>query len=283
MLGARGLWHQGWKVVAERGPISGSAPFTEDKWQLFHTDEDRAEAHDLADQHPDKTEELKAMWYAEAGKYNVLPLNNYLMEGQDLIDFFARQYHVAVPKTGQYVYYPGTSPVPEHSAANTHVSSYKILGEVDVTADAQGVIFAQGSRHGGHAMFLKDGKLYYVYNFLGIEEQKFVADGLTPGRHVFGVEFDRQSVDDENQPRGVTKLYVDDKVVAEGPMRVLAVQFALCGEGLTIGYDGGDAVSAEYGHRFDFTGGEIRQVLFDVSPGTYTDVEAQLQALLARD
>src|SRR5579871_5221809 len=79
MLGHRGISHQGWKAVTVHGPLSGSGAFERDTWQLFHTDDDRSEAHDLAARFPDKVEELKALWYAEAGKYNVLPLNSYPM------------------------------------------------------------------------------------------------------------------------------------------------------------------------------------------------------------
>ncbi len=64
MLGSRGIWHDGWKAVTEHGPMSGRSNFDQDRWQLFHTDDDRSEAHDLADEHPDKVEELKALWFA---------------------------------------------------------------------------------------------------------------------------------------------------------------------------------------------------------------------------
>ncbi len=66
MLGTRGLWHDGWKVVAEHGPMVGTGGFEHDTWQLYHTDVDRSEAHDLAAEHPDKVEELVALWYVEA-------------------------------------------------------------------------------------------------------------------------------------------------------------------------------------------------------------------------
>ena len=69
MLGTRGIWHKGWKAVAEHGPVPlNLGKFDEDRWQLFHTDEDRSEAHDLAEQHPEKLEELKALWLEEAEK-----------------------------------------------------------------------------------------------------------------------------------------------------------------------------------------------------------------------
>jgi arylsulfatase A-like enzyme len=193
MFGQRGLWHQGWKAVTEHGPLSGHGGFENDTWQLFHTDTDRSEAHDMAAEHPAKLEELKALWYAEAGKYNVLPLNSYPMGGPGVIEFISRQYHVSVPASGTYTYYPGTSEVPERSAANTHGRSYKILAPVRIDdPDAHGVIFAQGARFGGHALYLKDRKLHYVYNFLAMDEQRFTSGELSPGAYVFGVEFTKQ-------------------------------------------------------------------------------------------
>jgi arylsulfatase len=288
MFGSRGLWHEGWKVVTEHGPMSGpgmGGGFESDTWQLFHTDEDRSEAHDLAADHPEKVRQLEALWYAEAGKFNVLPLNDYNMgSAEDMAEFFGRQYHVAQPKSGQYTYYPNTTEVPEHSAANTHNRSFKILAEVTTEADAQGVLFAQGARFGGHTLFAQDGKLNYSYNFLGMEEQTLAAELPKPGSHIFGVEFTKEGMDEHHQPTGTMKLYVDDEVAAEAPMRTLLLQYTLCGEGLCVGYDGGDSVSKLYeGSRFPFTGGTIGKVVFDLADDQYLDVERQLAALLARD
>ena len=68
------------------------------------------------------------------------------------------------------------------------------MSDVDLTDNAAGVIFAHGSRFGGHALFVKDRKRHYVYNFLGIKpEQEFVSDELTSGKHVLGMEFARFS------------------------------------------------------------------------------------------
>jgi arylsulfatase len=76
LFGHRAVWHEGWKAVTVHGPMSWSGDFQNDAWELFHTDEDRAAARDLSAEHPGKLEELKARWYAEAGKYDVLPLNS---------------------------------------------------------------------------------------------------------------------------------------------------------------------------------------------------------------
>ena len=133
MFGNRGIWHDGWKAVTEHGPISGMSNFDQDTWQLFHTDVDRAEAHDLAAEHPEKLQELVALWFEEAKANNVLPLNDMQVAGKDLEAFLAMEFNIPVPPSGQYTYYPGTSEVPERSAANVHGVSYKVLAEVEFT------------------------------------------------------------------------------------------------------------------------------------------------------
>ncbi len=284
MFGNRGLWRQGWKAVTEHGPTSGMGHFDQDRWQLFHTDVDRSEAHDVAAQHPEKLEELKAVWMEEARNNNVLPLNDMMISGKDLTQFLALEFKVPVPPSGQYTYYPGTSEIPERSAANTHSVSYKVLAEVEFQRETHGVIFAAGSRFGGHSLFVKDGQLIYVYNFLGLRPEQRVA-GAAPvaGRHVVGVEFTKQRMGEHHESHGALKLYVDDTVIAEGELRTMLGHFSLCGEGLCIGYDGGDAVSSEYKPKFEFTGGRIVKVVFDVADDAYVDVERHFAAALARD
>jgi arylsulfatase len=280
MLGTRGIWHKGWKAVTEHGPVPlDRGRFDEDRWQLFHTDDDRSEAHDVADQQPDKLEELKALWLEEAKKFDVLPLNDL-----GILEYRALEYVIGVPSSGRYTYYPGTSEIPEASAAGTINVSYKILAEVEFTEETEGVILAQGSRFGGQSLFVKNGKLQHVYNFLGIPpEQKVAADAPTSGTHIVGVEFTKERMGEHHEPHGTLKLRVDDEVVAEAEIRTLASRYALCGEGLCIGYDGGDAVSSEYKPKFEFTGGRIVKVVFDVADDAYVDVERHLAAAMARD
>ncbi|MET0817596.1 MAG: arylsulfatase [Solirubrobacteraceae bacterium] len=284
MFGNRALWHKGWKAVTEHGPISGLGNYDGDRWQLFHTDEDRAEAHDLAEQHPEKVEELKALWSAEAERNHVLPLNDMQVTGKDLQAFIALEFKIPVPPGGQYTYYPGTSAVPERSAANVHAVSYKVLADVEFTPESQGVIFAQGSRFGGHSLFVHEGQLVYAYNFLGIPPEVRVT-GAAPasGRHVVGVEFTKERMGEHHESYGPLKLHVDEDVVAEQEIRTMTGHFSLCGEGLCIGYDGGDAVSSLYTPRFEFTGGTIAKVVFDVADDAYVDVERHLAAAMARD
>jgi arylsulfatase len=284
MFGSRAIWHDGWKAVTEHGPVSGMSHFDQDRWQLFHTDVDRSEARDLADQHPEKVRELVDLWFAEAKANKVLPLNDLQVVGKDLATFLALEFSVPVPPSGQYTYYPGTSEVPERSAANTHAVSYKVLAEVVTEKDTAGVVFAQGSRFGGHALYVKDGRLRYAYNFLGIGDPQ-VLDGPAPapGRHVFGVDFTKERTGQYGESYGTAALYVDDQAVAKAEIRTMPGHFSLCGEGLCVGYDSGDAVTADYGSRFPYTGGEIVKVVFDVADDAYVDVERHMAAAMSRD
>src|SRR5262249_23663763 len=150
--------------------------------------------------------------------------------------------------------------------------------------NASGVIFAHGSRFGGHSLFLKDRKLYYVYNFLGIKpEQKFVSPELKPGKYALGMEFKREKSGPHGESVGTTRLWVNDKVVAQGPMRAQVGKFTLAGDGLCIGRDSGDNVSEEYKNPGTFKGGTILGVGVDVGTETYLDLEKEAIAALARD
>ena len=186
----------------------------------------------------------------------------------------------------RYVYYPHTAPVPEGVAVNVRGRSYKILADAVITdANASGVIFAHGSRFGGHALFIKNKKLYYVYNFLGIQpEQKFVSSmALKPGKYTLGMEFIREKTGEHGEQIGTMKLYINDKVVAEGPMRTQPGKFTLSGDGLCVGFDSGDAVSREYTTPGEFKGGEILGVGVTVEKTQYLDLEKEAQSALSAD
>src|SRR5262249_36528015 len=196
--------------------------------------------------------------FEEAEKNLVLPLDD-----RTAAELLGVERPTDEPARERYTYYPDTAPVPEGVAVSVRGRSYKILANVEITdANASGVLFAHGSRFGGHALFLKDKKLYYVYNFLGIQpEQKLVSSAeIQPGKHVPGVEFTRESAGEHKENLGKAKLYVDDKVVAEGALRTQLGKFTLAGDGLCVGFDSGDAVSQEYKAPAKFQGGTIQFV-----------------------
>jgi arylsulfatase len=118
-----------------------------------------------------------------------------------------------------------------------------------------------------------------VYNFLGIKpEQDFVSPPLTPGKHSLGMEFKREKAGEHGESLGTTKLYVDGKEVASGPMKAQIGKFTLSGDGLCVGYDSGDNVSQQYKNPGTFTGGEIQGVAIDVSEKAYLDLQLDAAA-----
>jgi arylsulfatase A-like enzyme len=280
MLGTRAIWEDGWKAVAIHAPISGKGHFDQDVWELYHVDVDPAESRDLAREDPEKLQALIKAWFEEADKNLVLPIDD-----RTAVEVLNLERPSDEPRRDRYIYYPGTSPVPEGVAVNVRGRSYKILADVQITdPNCSGVIFAHGSRFGGHSLFIKDKKLHYVYNFLGIKpEQQFVSEPLKPGTYTLGMEFIREKVGPNMESIGTTKLYVNDKVVAEGPMRAQVGKFTLSGDGLCVGRDSGDAVSHEYQSPGTFKGGTILAVGVSVEKAQYLDLEKMAAAAYAID
>ena len=278
MLGTRGIWEDGWVAASVHAAISGKGHFDQDAWQLYHVDVDRSESKDLAKEQPEKLKSLIGVWSEEAEKNLVLPLDD-----RSAREILGTPRPSDEPARDRYVYYPDTSPVPEAVAVNVRNRSYKILGNIELTsADASGVIFAHGSRFGGHALFLAEHKLHYVYNFLGIKpEQHFVSkETLKPGKYTVGVEFTREKAGEHGESLGRVKLYLNDKVVAEGAMKTQAGKFTLSGDGLCVGFDSGDAVSQQYKSPGTFKGGNIAFVAVTVEKAQYLDLEQEARRLL---
>jgi arylsulfatase A-like enzyme len=280
MLGTRGIWEGGWKATAVHAPLTGKGNFDKDAWQLYHVDVDRSESKDLAKENPDKLKALIAAWDEEAKTNMVLPLDD-----RTAIQLLGIERPSDEGPRERYLYYPDTAPVPEGVAVNVRGRSFKILANLEITdPNASGVIFAHGSRFGGHALFIKNRKLHYVYNFLGIKpEQHFVSSSdLRPGKFTVGMEFVRGDKPGPNgESLGKTTLFIDDKPVAAGDMRTQAGKFTLSGDGLCVGFDSGDAVSQEYQTPGRFKGGTILLVGVTVEKGQYLDIEQEARRLLS--
>jgi arylsulfatase len=278
MLGTRGIWKDGWKASAVHAPISGKGHFDQDAWELYNVAEDRSESNNLAKTNPEKLQEMIDAWFVEAKKNNVLPLDD-----RTPVELLTIERPAQEPPRDRYIYYPGTAPVPEAVAVNIRGRSYKILANVEITdKNASGVIFAHGSRFGGHALFIKNRRLYYVYNFLGIKpEQVFKSSVvLKPGKYTLGMEFIREDKGEYGESIGTTKLYVNEKVVAEGPMKTQPAKFTLSGDGLCVGYDSGDAVSSLYKTPGEFEGGTIDAVGVTVEGTPYVDLETEARRIM---
>ena len=174
MLGSRAIWHKGWKAVtAVPAAPGGWGDPMYDPWELYDTDEDPTEMHDLAAEHPDRLQELIALWYhlrrASTRAYRSRP-------GPRSRSSRRREPQIGKPRD-KYVYYPDAAEVPESAAVNIRNRSYTIAAEVDIqTPEAGGVLFSHGCKFGGHSLYIKGGKLKYAYNFVGMFEQIVESD-----------------------------------------------------------------------------------------------------------
>jgi arylsulfatase len=279
MLGTRAMWQDGWKAVALHAPLTGKGHFDQDQWEVYNVNADRAESKNVAKENPDTLKQLIKAWFDEADKNLVLPLDD-----RSALEILNLERPTEEPPRERYIYYPDTAPVPEGVAANIRGRSYKIIADVEITdANCSGTILQIGSRFGGHTMFIKDHKFYYVYNFLGIKpEQVFVSPSLKPGKYALGMEFIREKAGPNHESLGTTKLYVNDRVVAEGPMRAQVGKFGL-GGGQRVGYQSGDAISSLNTAPGKFTGGRILGVGITTEKAQYTDLEKEAQAAFSRD
>jgi arylsulfatase len=281
MLGTRAIWHRGWKASA----LSPAAPtawgdFAEQRWELFDTDNDPSECHDLAEQEPARLRELVALWWTEAGAYQALPL-----ESRNAVEILTTERPQLAKPRERYVYYPGGAEIPESVAPNIRNRSYAIAAEVTIdTPEADGVLLAQGARFGGHALYVKDGTLKYVYDFVGLHEQIVESTEKVPtGSVILAAGFEKEG--DGMPTQGTLSLYIDDRKVGEGTIMTQPGKFSLAGEGLNVGKDGGEPVTDDYPGTapWPFVGGTIERVTIDVSGEAYVDLEREAHAMMSRE
>ena len=283
MLGSRGIWHDGWKAITTHPTISGWSHFNDDTWELYHVDTDRSESHDLAAEQPGKLRELVNLWYAQAGDNGAFPLDD-----RSALEIILTPRPQLTASRERYTYFPDTAEVPEAQAVNIRNRSFTIGALVDIPGkDASGVLFAQGAYFGGHALYVKDNRLHYVNNFVGLLEQKVDAtEDLPMGENLLlSASFDKDGEDPPNVATGILSLYHGDRKVGEARIKTQPGMFSLAGEGLCVGRDSGAPVTSDYegDHGGRFTGGTIKRVAVDVSGDPYVDLEREAQAMLARE
>jgi hypothetical protein len=283
MLGSRSIWHDGWKAVTTHPTLSGWSNFAKDTWELYHTDVDRSELHDLAAAEPEPLQELINLWYAEAGANGAFPLDD-----RSALELITTPRPVLTPPRNRYVYYPGLADVPESQAVNLRNRSYAIAAVTDIhLPGAHGVLFAHGSRFGGHALYVKDNRLHYVYSFVGSREQKIIADTDLPTGDglILSAAFEKEGEDPPGLAVGTLSLFHGDEKVGEGRIMTQPGKFTLAGDGLCVGRDSSDPVTNDYpgDAPYAFVGGTINRVAIDVSGEPYVDLEREAVAMMARE
>ena len=283
MLGSRAVWHDGWKAVTNHPTLSGWGHFNDDEWELYHTDIDRSELHNLADDEPAKLRELVNLWFSEAGRNNAFPLDD-----RSAMEIVMTPRPLLSAPRDRYTYYPNSAEVPESQSVSIRGRSFVIGALVDLSEPgAEGVLFAQGSRFGGHALYVKDNRLHYVNNVVGLREQLIRAtEDLPTGEDlILSASFEMDGTDDHHMPTGMLTLFHNDTPVGSMRISTQPGKFSLAGEGLTVGRDSGAPVTSDYPGRepWAFTGGTLHRVAVDVSGEPYLNLEREAQAMLMRE
>lgn len=259
ICGCRAIYHNGWKACAfhpmQGAPADGlgepNRPFSEDVWELYHVAEDFSECHDLATVHPEKLQDLIYLWFAEAGKYGVLPLNR-------------RPQATGRPRPqgdqATVTYYPNTARIDNLAAIDIKNRSFTVVAEATIPpTGCEGVLIAQGGKFGGWTLFVKDNYLHYEHNFIGMAHYRIVADVPLPtGEVQLAFRFTKTG-----DFEGKGQLLINDQVVGEGDiLQTVPYTWSLTGEGLCCGYDSETAVSDLYQPPFPFTGDLDRVTVF---------------------
>lgn len=267
LLVNRGMYHDGWMASSPSfvpwSPTRGEFdPMTAD-WELYHIDEDFSQAVNLADEHPDKVEELEALFWQEAAKYSVLPLDwratvrlNAELQGRPSL----------AGKRDQYVYYPGQIALPDGAAPPVLNKSFSVTMDIDVPeGGAEGMVFTHGGLTGGYGIYLRDGEAHFVYNMLAIERTTLSTRGLPTGRVSLVMAFDYLGADGERGKAANVTLSANGERVGGGRLeKTVPLQFSL-GEGIDVGTDTGSAIDFSYELPFSFTG-TIEKVTVNLEP-----------------
>jgi arylsulfatase A-like enzyme len=260
----RGIYDEGWTAVTRHSTpwviTAELPPFEDDTWELYDTNTDWSQAHDLAAEMPEKLEELKALFMEEARKYNVLPLDDRRVERFNS-DLAGRP--VLITGNSQLLF-GGMGRLSENSVINIKNKSHSVTAELTVPeGGAEGVIVAQGGAFAGWSLYLKNGRPKYCYNLLGL--QRFHIEGETeipPGTHQVRMEF---AYDGGGLAKGGTvTLYLDGEQTGEGRVEGTVPMIFSGDETCDVGSDTASPVSDDYtveGSRFT---GTVEWVQIDI-------------------
>ncbi|WP_152049309.1 arylsulfatase [Tautonia marina] len=252
MLGNQGIYHDGWMASAIRAIPWLSEPEPADlldmPWELYHVDEDFSQAVDLAAEHPEKLDELVKLFFAQAARYDVLPLDDRRTERLNV----ANRPSLTEGRTS--FTYPNLLRLTEGASPDLKHRSHTITARVGIPeGGAEGMLFTQGGRFAGYGLFVQGGKLVYHYNLAGVERYTIASDEPIP---TGDVTLKAVYETDADQPfAGATvSLFADDRKIGEGRVEKSIPNRVTLDETLDIGFDTGTPVTEDYAVPFRFSG-----------------------------
>ena len=251
MLGSRSIYHEGWKATTnhistgvrdEEELAVGSRSFDEDRWELFDLGMDFSEAADRAIDEPERLRHLIELWASEAGRNDVLPISD------GLVDRFGGFIPPAWPPGSSRTFLPGGGPIADESVPLLW-GGFRLTAEVEVPADANGVICALGDWFGGYALYASEGTVRFTFARSADAIELATPSVLGAGAYALEVLYE------VGKEQGHMALRVDgaevDATSVDGPLP-LALQHG--GAGLRLGRDSGFPVSARYAPPAPFNG-----------------------------
>jgi arylsulfatase len=252
----RGIYQDGWFASSLSfvpwNPIRAGFDIDKAKWELYHIDKDFSQATDLASANPEKLRQLEDLWWVEAARHNVLPLDwraverlNAELQGRPTLGGDAKK----------FTYFPGQLGLPNDAAPRVLNKSWSITADIELPDKAEGMIVTHGGMVGGYGLYLAGGKPTFVYNYLDLERYTIAGkDALPKGKLKLVVDFVYDGTAGERGKGATVTLSANGAKVAEGKLpRTIPLQISL-GEGMDIGMDVGSPVDFTYKLPFAFTG-----------------------------
>ncbi len=229
-----------WKAVCRHLP---GADYDTEPWELYHLATDWSECHDLAGAQPARLAELIALWWGEAERHGVLPLDDRLGE------LFGARFRDRSPHPAdrRYVYRPPMSPIPAQAGAAIGGRSFDLTARLTVGPDDSGVLFATGTENSGLSVFVQQGRLVVDYNAFGDHAIVVSARPIPEGDVAVTARFRRG-----DGRAGSIELVVDGEPCGRSDLALYMRMISSVGS--SIGYDHGSAVSQRYTAPYPFTG-----------------------------
>ncbi len=272
----RAIYDNGWIACAQHTfpwrQDYAPGHWENDRWELYHLDEDFSEANDLAADHPERLAELKTIFEQECETYGVYPLDD---RGAARLAVPKPPPGGADPNRKQFTYFPGALRLPETAAPNTKNRSHRI--DIHIDQPGEGVLLAMGGQSAGYVLYVKDGRPTYHYNWFDRERTVITSsqplpEGASVVRFVFS--YDGGGVGQG----GEAVLYLNgDEVGRQRIPHTVAGRFGI--DTFGVGADTGSPVGDDYQPPYAFTG-SIRQVDLELEDpdGTSRAEEEGLQA-----
>jgi len=271
MFGNRAIYSNGWVAAVRHGRLpwenAGSYDFDKDTWELYRIDGDFSEANDMAAQEPQRLRNMQDLFWVEAAKYNVLPLDDRFIERADP----SLRPSLIAGRT-DFTYYPGAIRIPESSSAYVKNRSHSITAHVDVPqSGGDGVLVAAGGIVAGYVLHVKDGKPIYEYNWFAQQRYKVQSSQkLPPGPAAIRVDF---KYDGGGVGKGgMVTLFINDQKVGEGRVEKTVLGRYSADETFDIGMDTGSPVSDDYKSPNPYTG-KLQKVQIHLEPMDHSEID----------